>query len=225
MHHTFLQDLRSGLRLLRKSPGFTLVAVLSLALGIGANTAIFTIINAVFLHPLPVENPSQIAQLYTRDTLTVDTNANFQLTPTSLPNYEDYRDQNSVFSGLAADTFAIPLNWGGQSEPQQILGALVSPNYFDVLGVKAIRGRTFSPDEGKKVGTDPVVVLSHALWDREAHQGHLRHKAVDWWSQAWPTGSRCQSRCRTDPRCPASWPCSTAASAADPGAARVGSWS
>jgi putative ABC transport system permease protein len=164
MLHSFWQDLRSGLRLLRKSPGFTVVAVLSLALGIGANTAIFTIINAVFLHPLPVENPSQLAQLYTRDTLTVDTNANFQLTPTSLPNYEDYRDRNTVFSGLAADTFTIPLNWGGQTEPQQLLASLVSPNYFDVLGVKAFRGRTFSSSEGQKVGGDPVVVLSYALW-------------------------------------------------------------
>jgi predicted permease len=164
MLENFRQDLRGGVRNLLKRPGFTSIAVLSLALGIGANTAIFTIINAVFLHPLPVEKPSELAQMYTRDTLTVDTNANFQLTPTSLPNYEDYRDQNSVFSGLAADTFTIPLNWGGQAEPVQLLGVLVSPNFFDVLGVKAYRGRTFSPDEGKKVGADPVVVLSYALW-------------------------------------------------------------
>ena len=164
MIQNFWQDLRTGARLLKKSPGFTLVAVFSLALGIGANTAIFTIINAVFLHPLPVENPSQLAQMFTRDTLTVDTNTNFQITPTSLPNYEDYRDQNMVFTGLAADTFPIPLNWGGQTEPVRLLGILVSPNFFDVLGIKAYRGRTFSPDEGKKVGADPVIVLSYALW-------------------------------------------------------------
>lgn len=160
----FWQDLRGGVRNLVKRPGFTAIAILSLGLGIGANTAIFTIINAVFLHTLPVEKPAELTQVYTRDTLTVDTNANFQITPTSLPNYEDYRDQNSVFSGLAADTFPIPLNWGGQSEPVQLLSMLVSPNYFDVLGVKAYRGRTFSPDEGKKIGADPVVVLSYALW-------------------------------------------------------------
>jgi predicted permease len=164
MLHNFWQDLRNGARLLKKNPGFTAVAVLSLALGIGANTAIFTIINAVFLHPLPVENPLQLAEMFTRDTLTVDTNANFQITPTSLPNYEDYRDRNTVFSGLAADTFPIPLNWGGQAEPQQLLGILVSPNFFDVLGVKAYRGRTFSPEEGQKLGADPVVVLSYAMW-------------------------------------------------------------
>lgn len=160
------QDLRSGVRMLKKSPGFTVVAILSLALGIGANTAIFTIINAVFLHPLPVQEPSQLVEMYTRDTKTVDANSNFQLTPTSLPNYEDYRDQNTVFTGLAAATFPIPLNWGGQAEPQQLLGSLVSPNFFDVLGVKAYRGRFFFPEEGKKVGADPVVVLSYALWTR-----------------------------------------------------------
>jgi putative ABC transport system permease protein len=160
------QDLRSGVRMLKKSPGFTGVAILSLALGIGANTAIFTIINAVFLHPLPVQDPSQLVEMFTRDTKTVDANTNFQLTPTSLPNYEDYRDQNTVFTGLAAATFPLPLNWGGQAEPQQLLGSLVSPNFFDVLGVKAYRGRFFFPDEGKKVGADPVVVLSYALWTR-----------------------------------------------------------
>src|SRR5262249_25553127 len=151
---------RGAVRNLTKRPGFTVIAVLSLGLGIGANTAIFTIINAVFLHPLPVEKPSELAELYTRDTLTVDTNANFQLTPTSVPNYEDYRDQNTVFTGLAGATFPLPLNWGGQSEPQQLLGVLASPNFFGVVGVKAYRGRFFSPDEGKKLGADPVVVLS-----------------------------------------------------------------
>ena len=167
MAGTLTQDLRSGVRMLKKSPGFTFVAVLSLALGIGANTAIFTIINAVFLHPLPVQEPAQLAEMFTRDTKTVNANANFQLTATSLPNYEDYRDQNTVFTGLAATTFPIPVNWGGQAEPQQLLASMVSPNFFDVLGVKAYRGRTFFPDEGKKIGADPVVVLSYALWVKQ----------------------------------------------------------
>jgi predicted permease len=166
MAGTLSQDLRSGVRMLKKSPGFTFVAVLSLALGIGANTAIFTIINAVFLHPLPVQEPAQLAEMFTRDTKTVNANANFQLTATSLPNYEDYRDQNNVFTGLAAVTFPLPLNWGGQAEPQQLQASLVSPNFFDVLGVKAYRGRFFYPDEGKKVGADPIVVLSYSLWAR-----------------------------------------------------------
>jgi predicted permease len=152
--------------MLKKSPGFTCVAVLSLALGIGANTAIFTIINAVFLHPLPVEEPSRLAEVYTRDTQTIDANANFQLTPTSLPNYEDFRDQNNVFSGLATVTFPIPLNWGGQAEPQQLNASLVSGNFFDVLGVKPFRGRMFIADGDKKIGGNPEVVLSYNLWAR-----------------------------------------------------------
>src|SRR5712671_3240187 len=166
MAGNFQQDLRGGLRMLKKSPGFTFVAVLSLALGIGANTAIFTIINAVFLHPLPVEEPSRLAELFTHDTRTVKTNANFQLTGTSLPNYQDYRDLNTVFSGLATVTFPIPLNWAGQAEPQQLNAMLVSGNFFDVLGVKPYRGRTFIADGDKKIGGNPEVVLSHSLWAR-----------------------------------------------------------
>ena len=167
MLDAFLQDMRTGARVLLKSPGFTVVAILSLALGIGANTAIFTIINAVFLHPLPVEEPSRLVELFTRDAKTVQSNANFQLTPTSLPNYEDFRDQNMVFTGLAAATFPLPLNWGGQAEPQLLNGDLVSANYFDVLGVKAFRGRTFFPDEDEKPGANAVLVMSYSLWTQK----------------------------------------------------------
>src|ERR1700720_2393702 len=109
MAGNFQQDLRGGLRMLKKSPGFTFVAVLSLALGIGANTAIFTIINAVFLHPLPVDEPARLVEMFTLDTRTVDATA-ANLTPTSLPNYKDYRDRNSVFASLGASTnFPLPL--------------------------------------------------------------------------------------------------------------------
>src|SRR6266705_808096 len=177
MAGNFQQDLRGGLRMLKKSPGFTFVAVLSLALGIGANTAIFTIINAVFLHPLPVEEPSRLAELFTLDTLTVDAAANRQLTGTSLPNYEDYRDQNTVFSGLALVTFPIPLNWGGQAEPQQLNASLVSGNFFDVLGVKPYRGRTFIADGDKKLGGNPEAVLSYSLWARRALKESFRWAA------------------------------------------------
>src|SRR5258708_3170181 len=167
MAGNFQHDLRGGLRMLEKSPGFTFVAVLSLALGIGANPAIFTIINAVFLHPLPVEEPSRLAEVFTRDTLTGGADATRQLTPTSLPNYEDYRDQNTVFSGLATVTFPIPLNWGGQAEPQQLNASLVSGNFFDVLGIKPYRGRTFIADGDKKLGGNPEAVLSYSLWARK----------------------------------------------------------
>src|SRR5215469_650793 len=121
------QDLRTGWRLLRKSPGFTLVAVISMALGIGANVAIFSVINGVFLHPLAVEEPARLAEIFTRDNKTVQANGNFQLTASSLQNYEDFRDQNRVFSGLAATTpFSFPLTWGGRAAPEQLNAALTS---------------------------------------------------------------------------------------------------
>ncbi len=103
---------------------------------------------------------------FTRDAQTIDANTNFQLTGTSLPNYEDYRDQNTVFSGLATVTFPIPLNWGGQAEPQQLNASLVSGNFFDVLGVKPYRGRTFIAGVDKKLGANAEVVLSYSLWAR-----------------------------------------------------------
>ena len=138
-----MQDLRYALRVLMKKPGFTIVAVLSLALGIGANTAIFTVINAVFLHPLDIEEPSRVVELFTRDTKTVQT-GNFTLTPSSLQNYEDYRDQNQVFTGLAG-YFGFGLQWTRNGETQGVPAILASANYFDVLGIKAYRGRLFAP--------------------------------------------------------------------------------
>src|SRR5262245_15932230 len=99
------KDLKSGLRILAKSPGFTAVAVAALGVGSGASTAIFANIDAVCLHPLPVAEPSQLVEVFTRDTRTVQAASNFILTGSSIPNFQDYRDQNSVCSGMAAATF------------------------------------------------------------------------------------------------------------------------
>ncbi len=151
--------------MLAKSPGFTGVAVLSLALGIGANTAIFTLIKAVFLNPLPVEDASTLVQIYTVDKKTIETNATFTLTPTSLPNYVDYSAQNTVFNGLAAFTFT-GLAYQGDGAPEQLPGVLASGNYFDVLGVRAVLGRTFTADDDKSLGGSPVAVLSHSIWTK-----------------------------------------------------------
>jgi macrolide transport system ATP-binding/permease protein len=156
---TLLQDVRFGFRILLKSPAFTLVAALSLALGIGANTAVFSIINDSLLKPLPVEEPARLVSVFTADVGRLGNH------PTSHLNYVDYRDQNQVFSGLLAYTFAVlSLNRGETTEP--VFGHVVSGNYFDVLGVKAALGRTFLPDEDKTPGTHPVVVLSQGLWRR-----------------------------------------------------------
>jgi len=159
------QDLRYATRVLVKKPGFTTVAVLSLALGIGANTAIFTVVNAVFLHPLAIEDPAHVVEMFTRDNKTVQA-AGLTLTPTSFQNYEDYRDQNTVFTGLAGYS-PLLLLWTRNGETQGLPGMMTSANYFDVLGIKPFRGRLFLPDESSKLGANTVVVVSHSLWIKQ----------------------------------------------------------
>jgi putative ABC transport system permease protein len=164
---TLMSDLRYGLRMLAKSPGFTVVAILTLALGIGANTSIFTIINAVLLNPLPVKDVSSLVQLDTTDKKTMVTAANFTRLGVSFPNYQDFARQADVFSGVAAfQGTALTLSGRGP-EPKRFQGMLVTANYFEVLGVPAVLGRTFLPDEDQKPGGNNVVVLSYALWASE----------------------------------------------------------
>ena len=163
---TLLQDLRYGIRMLAKNPGFTVVAVLTLALGIGANTAIFTIVNAVLLNPLPVADASRLVQLDTTDKKTTVALGNATRLGISFPNYEDYARQASVFSGLAAFQ-PTGLTLSGGEKPKLFQGYLVTANYFDVLGVNAMLGRTFRPDEDQHPGGDGVAVLSYGLWSRE----------------------------------------------------------
>lgn len=158
---TLLKDSRYGLRMLLKSPGFTFVALLSLALGIGANTAIFSMVSAFLFAPLPVEQASQLVSIFTMDT------KNPGPLPTSHLNFIDYRDKNDVFSDVLGYTFAQVSLSGTGGESKQLFAELVSGNYFDVLGVKAEQGRMFSADEDKTPGTNPVVVLSYGTWQRE----------------------------------------------------------
>src|SRR5581483_11161684 len=161
---TLLQDLKFGARLLLKSPGFTLVAALSLALGIGANTTIFTLVNAVLLNPLPVEDPAQLVSVWTTDERNNNSALGFlQVSPM---NYKDLRDQNRVFSGLTAHT-GLPLNIsGGTGEPQQVFGEIVTGNYFAVLGAKPAIGRAFLPDEDETPGAKLVCVLGYGEWQK-----------------------------------------------------------
>jgi predicted permease len=146
-----------------KNPTFSAIAVLSLALGIGANTTIFTVVNAVLLNPLPVKEISRLVQMDTVDTKTMVTQANTTKLGMSYPNFRDYERQNQVFTGLACVSGG-PLTWSGGAEPQRIFGLIVSANYFDVLGVRPARGRFFLPDEDKKPGGNNVAVLSDSLW-------------------------------------------------------------
>ncbi len=162
----FFQDLRFGFRMLAKSPAVTAVAVLSLALGIGANTTVFTLVNAVFLHPVPVEEPSRIVLAFTTDSGQQSVFGN--LLPISWPNFRDFRDRNKTLSGMAA-TFAGPsgVTLTGDGDARVLTAQLVTGNYFDVLGVSAFKGRTFRPEEDASPGSGPVAVLSHGLWKRE----------------------------------------------------------
>jgi macrolide transport system ATP-binding/permease protein len=161
-----LQDIKYALRAALRNPAFMVVVVGSLALGIGANTMIFTVVNAVFLRPVPVSHPETLVQAFTTDTRNgTGLGGGFGgEMPTSWPNFKDYRDQIKAFDGLAASRF---VNMSlGVGEPEQLAGQLVTGNYFDVLGVKAQVGRTFLPEEDKVDGAVPVVLLSNGLWKR-----------------------------------------------------------
>jgi predicted permease len=157
-------DIRFALRTIRTNPGFTAVAVLSLALGVGANTTIFTLLNAVFLTPLPVERPSDLVAVYTSDQANIGGLGN--LSPLSYPNLKDLRDRNEYLVGMAGYSFPTPVSVITANAPQQAFAELVTGNYFSVLGVKAARGRVFGPDEDTKPGDAPIVVLSYGFWQR-----------------------------------------------------------
>jgi len=155
---TILQDLRYGVRVLLKNPGFTAVAVITLALGIGANSAIFSVVNAVLLRPLAYKDPERLVLI----------NHNYQKlnlkASVSAPGYAYYRDHAQSFSAVAAVTGWF-VNLTGAGEPERLQGLLVSPNLFPMLGAEAARGRVLLEEEGQ-IGRNKVVVLSDAFWQR-----------------------------------------------------------
>src|SRR5215831_16329084 len=163
---TLVQDIRYGYRVLRKSPGFLVAAVISLALGIGANATIFTMINTIFLQPLPVERPAELMFVYGTDTNNASNSVFGQFMPLSYPNYVDYKNQNAVFSELAAYSFPNPVSLNSLGKPEPANVQLVSGNYFSSLGVKAALGRTFLQDEDRARGTSSVAVLDYKFWQR-----------------------------------------------------------
>ncbi len=157
-----LQDVRFAVRLLVRAPAVTMVAVLSLALGIGANTTVFTLVNAILLNPMRVRD---ISRLVTVGTTEVVNGAPLFRGGTSRPNALDLRDQHTVFSGMVLVGFA-PLSLSGSGEPTQIFAQMVTGNFFDVLGAPIAAGRTFIPEEDQQEGAHPVTVLSYGLWQR-----------------------------------------------------------
>src|SRR5215207_3466676 len=156
LEEDMFQDLRYGARMLLKNPLFTAVAVATLALGIGANTAIFSFVNAVLLRALPVAEPERLVYVFggTRES---------PYNVSSYPDYLDYRERNGVFSALAAYA-PITLSLNSNDQPDMISGLIVTGNYFDTLGVRAQAGRTFLPEEDTTPGGHPVAVISHELW-------------------------------------------------------------
>jgi predicted permease len=154
---TFFQDTRFAFRMLRKNPGFTAVAVLTLALGIGANTAIFSVVYAVLLKPLPFTNPDQLFTAFQ-----ANTQQGIAETGCSYLNFEEWRAQNHVFSELAG-VVAHQLTLTGQGEPSVVNTSVVTPELFALLDVKPLAGRIFSPQDGKQ-GAPPAVLVSEDLW-------------------------------------------------------------
>jgi predicted permease len=156
---TFWKDLRYAFRMLVKSPGFTLIAMLALGLGIGANTAIFSVFNGMLWRPLPVKDPQQLVVIASKSR-----DLDFPLN-LSYPDFQDYRQLKTVFSDVLAYT-PSPVNFGAQGRPERAWAEMVSGNYFSMLGLEAVRGRTFAADEGWVPGKDPLIVVSYKFWQR-----------------------------------------------------------
>jgi putative ABC transport system permease protein len=152
-------DLRYAARMLRRSPSFTAIAIVTLALGIGANTAMFSVVNAVILRPLPYQDPDRLAMLWT-----TDPKRDIREEGTSYPTFLDWRSQSRAFADMAICSRGNPVTLTGGNEPERVMGEAVSANLFPLLGVTPLLGRTFSDDEEQQ--RERVVVVSYALWQR-----------------------------------------------------------
>lgn len=155
--NTLLQDLRYGVRMLLKHPGVSIVAIITLALGIGANTAIFSVVNAVLLRPLTYKDPERLVSLWEN----VPAHGRWRASPA---NFHDWKKQNTLFEDMSAYGGSA-MSLTGDGEPEQLHGSRVSSGYFAVVGVEPVLGRSFTPEE-YEVGKDQVVILAHDLWKR-----------------------------------------------------------
>src|SRR5437773_8477540 len=150
-----MNDLRYALRMLLKSPGFSFIAIATLALGIGLNTSIFSLINDLFLRSLPFKEPARVVHMYSnameRKLLEL---------AVSIPRFQHYRDGQTIFDGFGGEN-AVPFTLTGLGDPVQLFGGKVTSNYFDVLGVRPIRGRNFLPEEEE---TADVTMVTENFW-------------------------------------------------------------
>ena len=159
---TLWRDIRYGIRMLRNHPGFTVVVVLTLGLGIGANTAIFSFLDRIFLRQLPVDRPNELVNVEFLVESDGSIGGSF-----NYPLYADFRDRSEVFSGLTACSWWDSVNLSIGESTEQVVGMSVSDNYFPVLGVKPVLGRTFVAKDDRRPSTDPVAVISYGLWRRK----------------------------------------------------------
>ena len=153
-----MQDLRYGLRMLAKSPGFTVVAVLTLALGIGANTALFSVVNGVLLKPLPYPHPEQLVWL-------AESKPNFASGSISFPNFRDWQKDNRTFSSMGVYR-SYSFNLTGLGEAERLQARFISADFLNVVGVTPVIGRTFAPGEDE-IGAAPIAIISESLWKRK----------------------------------------------------------
>src|SRR5688500_10011763 len=155
--NTLLQDLRYGVRMLLKHPGVSIIAIITLALGIGANTAIFSVVNAVLLRPLTYKDPERLVSLWEN----VPVHGRWRASPA---NFHDWKKQNTLFEDMAAYGGSA-MSLTGDGAPEQLHGSRVSSGYFAVVGVEPALGRSFTAEE-YEVGKDQVVILGHGFWKR-----------------------------------------------------------
>src|ERR1041384_4118033 len=157
---SLIKDIRYGFRSLLKRPGFTAIALIALALGIGANTAIFSLVNAVVLRPLPFPEPDRLVWVWGK------IRSGGSRASISPLDFQDYREQNKTFENFAASfSMPQPINITGNGDPERLNGSAVTGNYFQTFGVTPVLGRGFTP-ENEKTGQDQVAVLSYELWQR-----------------------------------------------------------
>ena len=158
------QDLSYGARMLRRSPGFSFVAVLTIALGIGATTAVFTVINTFFLNSVPIPNPSTLVAVYAVPQ-NADPRAN-NPQPVSFLDLKDYQEKNKVFTSLAGYSSPLPISFSEGKNGDRLFAELVTGNYFETLGVVPALGRFLSAQEDQVAGGDPVIVIGYGMWQR-----------------------------------------------------------
>src|SRR5438309_1136494 len=153
-----MQDLQFGVRMITKSPGFAAVAILTLALGIGANTALFSVVNGVLLNPLPYPEPEQLVTLH-------ESKPNFDSGSISFPNFRDWRKDNRTFSMMGISrSYSYSLT--GRGEAEQVIAEFISSDYLAMLGVKPVIGRLFAEGEDE-IGASPIVLIGEGFWNRK----------------------------------------------------------